>query len=139
MFFFIKMKFIKTLILFMAILCLAFLISGCNLSEQKINITTEYKAIFLDNGQVFFGQLEKAGASYTVIKDIFYVQRQVVEKDSDNKEVKNILIKRGSEWHGPDVMYINNRHIVVIEPVSSGSRVAQLIKEAKVQKPGGAQ
>ncbi len=129
----------KTISCFFALLCFVFLSGGCNLIEQKINISTEYKAVFLDNGQVFFGQLEKPGSSYMVIKDIYYIQRQVIEKDKDNKEVKNILIKRGIEWHGPDLMYINNRHIVVIEPVSPSSKVAQLIKEANAQKPAGAQ
>ena len=70
-----------------------------------------------------------------MLKDIFYVQSQVVQQDQDKKEVKSILIKRGNEWHGPDLMYITTRHVVVIEPVSPNSRVAQLIKEAKAQKP----
>jgi hypothetical protein len=120
----------------MTILVLLFLVFGCAKSDQKIKIDTEYKAVFLDNGQIFFGRLEEVGPSYIMLKDIFYVQSQVIQQEKDKKEVRNILIKRGNEWHGPDLMYVTTRHIVVIEPVSPTSRVAQLIKEAKAQKPG---
>ena len=117
------------------ILTLMFFVHGCGKSDQKIKIDTEYKAVFLDNGQVFFGKIEEIGPSYLMLKDVFYVQSEVVQQDKDKKEVRNILVKRGSEWHGPDLMYITTRHVVVIEPVSPSSRVAQLIKEAKAQKP----
>ena len=41
------------------------------------------------------------------------------------------LVKRGKEWHSPDRMILNANMIVLIEPVSPGSRVAQLIAEAR--------
>jgi len=41
------------------------------------------------------------------------------------------LIKRGGEWHKPEYMRINARHIVMIEPVAPESRMAKLIQEAK--------
>jgi len=127
---------LKQIACFMTIFALLFLVFGCAKSDQKIKIDTEYKAVFLDNGQIFFGRLEEVGPSYIMLKDIFYVQSQVIQQEKDKKEVRNILIKRGNEWHGPDLMYVTTRHIVVIEPVSPTSRVAQLIKEAKAQKPG---
>jgi hypothetical protein len=49
--------------------------------------------------------------------------------------VKNILLKRGNEWHTPDFMYLTGSNIVVIEPVSPTSRVAELIKDLKTQQP----
>jgi hypothetical protein len=104
---------------------------GCT-DKPKITLTTEYQAVFLDNGQAFIGKIEKVDSSYPLLKDVFYIQRQV---NPGTKEVKNILIKRGSEWHGPDRMYINSKHIVLIEPVSPDSKVAQLINEAKKSKP----
>ena len=119
----------------MVMLTLLSVFIGCSKSDQQIKIDTEYKAVFLDNGQIFFGKIEQTGLSYVVLKDVFYVQSQVVQQEKDKKEVRNILIKRGSEWHGPDLMYINTSHVVVIEPVSPNSRVAQLIKEASAKKP----
>jgi hypothetical protein len=120
----------------MVVMVVLFVFIGCSKSghDQQIKIDTEYKAVFLDNGQIFFGKIEEVGPSYVLLKDIFYVQSQVVQQDKDKREVRNILIKRGNEWHGPDLMYITKQHVVVIEPVAPNSRVAQLIKEAKAQK-----
>ena len=82
------------------VFCSLLLLQGCNRSQtQKITFQTEYQAVFLDNGQIFFGKLENAGSDYPVLRDVFYVQTQT---KPDTKEVKSILIKRGSEWHGPD-------------------------------------
>jgi len=112
------------------------ILQGCSQGGAPPKFTTEYQAVFMDNGQVFFGKIENPGADYPLLRQVFYIGRQA---SPDNKEVKNILIKRGNEWHGPEYMYINKQHIVVIEPVSGSSRVAQLIKEAKDQKPQAGQ
>ena len=113
----------------LVVVALLFL-GGCG--KGAPSFTTEYQAIFMDNGQVFFGKIENAGGTYPLIREVFYIGRQT---SPDGKEVKNILVKRGNEWHGPEYMYINGQHIVVIEPVAANSRVAQLIKEAKAQAP----
>ncbi len=107
------------------------LISGCQ-QKPGIVFTTEYQAVFLDNGQAFFGKLENAGSAYPVLKDVFYIQRQA---NPDTKEVKSILVKRSLDWHGPDRMYLNASHIALIESVSPNSQVAKLIKEALAKKP----
>jgi hypothetical protein len=111
-------------------------LTGCG----KPSFSTDYQAVFMDNGQVFFGKLSNGGGDYPLLKEVYYIGRQATpavqaSKDQASPEVKNILIKRGNEWHGPDYMYINKQHIVVIEPVSPKSRVATLITEAKNQKP----
>ena len=99
---------------------------GC--SGSDFNFPTEYQAVFLDNGQVFFGKVSDTGSPYLTLREVFYVQTLV---EQDKKTTANILIKRGSEWHNPEFMRINTRHVLVIEPVGSDSRVAQLIREAK--------
>ncbi len=116
----------------LAIACAGSVLAGCGNTHQNISLKTDYQAVFLDNGQVFFGRLKGAGTEYPMLSDVFYVQSKV---NPETKKTAGILIKRGSEWHGPDKMYINARHIVIIEPVSPDSKVAQLIKEAKSGKP----
>jgi hypothetical protein len=81
----------------------------------------------LNGGQVHFGKLEGLGTQYPVLTQVFYVTSR---QDPETKEVSNILVKRGKEWHAPARMIINASQIVLIEPVTSGSRVAQLIAEA---------
>jgi hypothetical protein len=100
---------------------------GCS-READLSFTTPYQVVFLDNGQAYIGKLEQAASPYPVLRDVFYVQRQV---EGDKKEVKYLLTKRGGEWHMPEYMRINARHIVMIEPVAPESRMAKLIQEAK--------
>jgi hypothetical protein len=59
---------------------------------------------------------------------LFYIKTGV---DSQTKETKSVLVKRGKELHGPDRMYLNPRHIVLVEPVGPSSQVAKLIEQAK--------
>jgi hypothetical protein len=125
----------RTMFLVMMFATFALLGTGCdklNPTLKPLTFGTEYQAVFMDNGQTFFGKIENAGTPYPLLKEVYYIQREV---NKDTNEVRNILVKRGSEWHGPEYMYINAQHIVVIEPVNPTSRVAQLIKEAKSQAP----
>lgn len=107
-------------------------ISACNQTSANLSFPTEYQAVFLDNGQVFFGKLENGGAEHPKLTEVYYIGQQPAP---DGKQVANILLKRGGEWHGPEFMYLTKNHIVMIEPVSPTSRVAELIKELKAKQP----
>ena len=113
-------------------LCLVICMSACKKQDESISFTTEYQAVFMDNGQVYFGKLEKAASDHPLLKEVYYIGQQ---QGPDGKGVANILLKRGNEWHGPDSMYITKNHIVMIESVSPTSKVAELIKELKAKEP----
>jgi len=106
----------------------AILLAAACKTEATIKFDTSYQAVLLDNGSVYFGKLQGAGTSYPVLTEVYYVQSQV---NQETKEVKNILIRRGNEWHAPDRMFLNARHIVLIEPVGTNSKVAELIAQDK--------
>ena len=99
---------------------------GHDLSSPKLD--TPYQAVLLDNGQVYYAKMDRLGNEYSVLTDVYYVEHQV---DGQTKEVKNILIRRGNEWHAPNRTVLNVKHIVMIEPVTPGSKVAELIAELK--------
>lgn len=103
-------------------------LSGCNKGKPSITLTTDYQAVYMDNNQVFFGKVEQANSDFPILRDVFYVQNQV---NPETKEVKNLLVKRGQEWHAPEYMHLNTRHILAIEPVAPNSQLAQLIQQAK--------
>jgi hypothetical protein len=105
-----------------------FLIGAHHARREGMKFETAYQAVLLDNGQVYYGKLEHARSEYPVLTDVYYVQNQV---NPQTKEVTNILVRRGNEWHAPDRMYLNARHIILIEPVGANSKVAQLIAETK--------
>ncbi len=97
---------------------------------KTVSMSTPYQAVLLSNGSAYFGRLEGLGTPYPVLHDVFYVQSVT---DPQTKQVSNILVKRGKEWHAPDRMILNANMIVLVEPVNTTSRVAQLISQAKSQ------
>ena len=88
---------------------------------------TRYSAVLLDNNSVYFGKVSDLGTDFPVLTDVFYIESTV---NQETKKQSNILVKRGKEWHAPDKMILNARHIIMIEPVTNGSQVAQLIDKA---------
>ncbi len=76
---------------------------------------------------MYYGKLEGLGRPFPVLRDVFYVQ---VATDTNSKQSSSVLIRRGKEWHGPDYMVLNPDHILLVEPVTPGSRVAALIAQA---------
>jgi len=69
-----------------------------------------------------------AGAGFPERTDVYYIQSQV---NQETKAVTSVLVRRGNEWHGPDRMFLNEHHIVLIEPVGISSKVAKLIEDDK--------
>lgn len=90
-------------------------------------LTTPYQAVLLDDNQVFYGKLSAPFSPNPVLTEVFYIKSGT---DPQTKEVKSVLVKRGKELHGPDRMYLNERHVVLIEPVSPNSQVAKLIDQS---------
>ena len=121
----------KQMVLAVTVLLLAIL-TACDQGRGKgPEITTTYSAVLLDTGQLYYGKLEKAGTSFPELTDVYYIQSSV---NQETKAVSNVLVRRGSEWHGPDRMFLNERHIVLIEPVGANSKVSQLIEDDKKNK-----
>jgi hypothetical protein len=111
---------------------LAFFSLSCSrISPSKADDSkdsNDYQAVFLDSGAVFFGHLRGLGTPYPVMTDAFYVQTLTAP---ETKQTRNILVKRGKEWHAPDKMTLNAAHIIFVESVTAGSTVANLIAQAK--------
>jgi hypothetical protein len=107
-------------------------LTACERGESRKGpeIATPYAAVLLDNGQLYYGKLVNAGANFPELTDVYYIQSQV---NQETKAVTSVLVRRGNEWHGPDRMFLNERHVVLIEPVGTGSKVAQLIEADKAK------
>lgn len=105
--------------------------TACEHSRPKgPEITTPYAAVLLDNNQVYYGKLANAGSPFPELTDVYYTLSSM---NQETKAVTNVLVRRGNEFHGPDKMYLNARHIIMIEPVGPSSKVAQLIAEDKAK------
>ena len=92
---------------------------------------TTFQAVLLDSGQVYYAKVEGLGTAFPILRDVYYVQSAT---DPQTKQVTNVLIRRGNEWHGPQMTVINARHLVMIEPIGPNSKVAQLIAAKEQEK-----
>jgi predicted small lipoprotein YifL len=122
----------KQIVWVVAVILLAGL-TACDRGERQKGpeITTPYAAVMLDNGQLFYGKLVNAGSSFPELTDVYYIQSQV---NQETKAVTSVLTPRRNDVHGPDRMFLNQRHVVLIEPVGTTSKVAQLIEADKQGK-----
>ncbi len=94
-----------------------------------------YNAVFLTNGQVYFGRLINKSDSEFKLIDVYYLQlskNKGLTGTEPNQSKKFSLIKLGSELHGPtDELYINASQVLFYEKLRSDSRVVQAIKNYK--------
>ena len=104
-----------------------------------------YQAVFLSNGQVYFGKLSDIDDTYVTLKNIYYLQ--VVQQQQQQQQLQAqqalqsgqspqvSLVKLGNELHGPvDAMKINRNQILFYEDLKPDSQVVTAIKDY-VQKP----
>jgi len=109
----------------------------------KSQRATVYQAVFLSNGQVYFGKLSDVNDTYVTLKNIYYLQ--VVQQQQQQLQGQQALqagqspqvslVKLGNELHGPvDVMRINRSQILFYEDLKQDSQVVTAIKDY-VQKP----
>jgi hypothetical protein len=101
----------------------------------------KYQAVFLTNGQVYFGKLSRADGDTYKLTKVFYLQASQTSSDSSNPQKTNPantdvqLIKLGNEVHGPDdQMVIAKPQILFYENLNKDGKVSKLIAEYYAKK-----
>lgn len=129
------------IVVILVVFGLLWLIRGNGGTNEASQINkSEYQAVFLSNGQVYFGKLNTLTRTYYKITDIYYLQvnqtvqpKQSTSTSSQNQNVQ--LVKLGQELHGPeDAMQINTAQVVFWENLKPSGKVTQAIKQ--YQKSG---
>lgn len=115
-------------------------------SAKSVN-NDEYQAVFLTNGQVYFGKISSINKDELTLDHIYYLQvQQSVQPatngtsntttngaaQTNNSQVS--LAKLGSELHGPeDHMYVERSQVLFWENLKDSGKVVQAIKTAEKQ------
>lgn len=91
-----------------------------------------YHAVFLSNGQVYFGKLGIIGGKkFVKLRDIFYLADNISADTGTNNDRLNLglsLAKLGEEVHAPvDEMNINVDHITFWEKLQDNGLLVQAI------------
>ena len=102
------------------------------ISPSPIN-KDKFEAVFLTNGQVYFGRLTR-GHGYYKLSDVYYLQNKTGEDTNasdqlgSNTDVE--LIKLGNEVHGPeDVMIIESSQVLFFENLKNDGNVVKTIQQ----------
>jgi hypothetical protein len=118
---------------------LSFLFSGDSNLSRSLNWAdpSKYQAIFLSNGQVYFGKVVNTNKDTLVLEDVFYLRaaeslQAGAEQIEQNENFS--LIKLGNEIHGPeDNMKINLNHVMFVEDLKWESKIIEAINEYKLK------
>jgi uncharacterized protein YpmB len=97
-----------------------------------------WRAVFLTNGQVYFGKLKQSGFENVELTNVYYLQLQKPLQSGEegatqeNQKADISLVKLGKELHGPeDKMVINKDHVLFVEKLKDDSKVVEAIKNYK--------
>jgi hypothetical protein len=149
-----KLNLINTFLLYLVVLILVvgavvYAFHRQNLNKQSLNSnasessqvnSSEYQAVFLTNGQIYFGKLTTITSSYVKLANIYYLVTQQPQgsassstSSSNSSSSSVVLVKLGSEIHSPeDAMQIYRSQILFWENLKPSGKVAQAI--AKYQQ-----
>lgn len=105
--------------------------------------SSKYQAVFLTNGQVYFGKLNKSVDNYYKLTDVFYLQATQSDAAQNESDAQNPqtasqtgvqLIKLGNEVHGPeDTMVIDRSQVLFIENLKKDGKVVDSINKYKTE------
>jgi hypothetical protein len=83
-----------------------------------------YQAVFLENGQTWFGHYRDRIGPYAAMDAVYYVQTKA-SQDPDVPATSQ-LIKRGNELHAPDPhVLVAKTAILFVEDLRDGSPIAR--------------
>lgn len=87
----------------------------------------KWQAVFLDNGQVYFGHLAQDGRGFVALSNVYYLK---AAGDLANPDATINLIRLGGELHGPeDVLHIPQGKILYWENLKDSSAIVQRINK----------
>ena len=109
-----------------SLFCLSFFtLFGCQ-APAKLELATTYQVVFLDNNNMYIGKMQQPGGDFIRLTNVYYIQNQA---NPETKQITKTLVRRSSELHKPELMYINTKHVVMIEPVAPDSQIAKIVEQ----------
>jgi hypothetical protein len=96
---------------------------------QVIRFRNSYQAVFLSNGQVYFGKTTEFTNKYIVLNSPYYIQMSQTEISKDNPQPEMKLIAIKDEFHKPkDFMLIEKSSVIFIEELRDTSQIVDIIE-----------
>jgi hypothetical protein len=112
--------------------------NNSNNDENKYVDSSKLQAVFLNTGQVYFGNIKSLNSKYFVVTNIYYLQTSSSSSTSANANTSVSLVKLGCELHAPyDQMVINSSQVTFWENLQQDGQVAQAVQKFEQQNPNG--
>jgi hypothetical protein len=87
----------------------------------------QYQAVFLANGQTYFGRYYDRIGAYVKIEDVYYLQ-QTQGATAGQTDTK--LVRRGRELHAPSArMLVPRSAVLFVEDLKDTSPIATFMKQ----------
>ncbi len=98
---------------------------------QLLKYRGSYQAVFLNNGQVYFGNIVELTNEYVILEDPYSIKVQQTQADEDGEttgsEVKLLSIE--DEFYKPEgYMLIERSGILLIEELQDTSQIIEIIE-----------
>lgn len=93
----------------------------------------EYSAVFLTNGQVYFGKMIDNNKDEIILNNVYYLQANTGGVSDDGTtalgQTSFNLVKLGNELHGPtDELFVNKTQVMFYEYLRDDSKVVESIR-----------
>jgi hypothetical protein len=86
---------------------------------------SEYQAVFLTNGQVFFGRLTVPGGDYYYLRHVYYLSSGTATKTGGSSLT---IRKLTNDVHGPqDLVILSRPQVLYVENLNPNGRAAQIL------------
>lgn len=125
----------KKALLFIFCIVFFFFIIKFILLKILFSSPAPYYAVFLTNGQVYFGHLNKLDGTTIELANVYYLRTntnlsdQALQQKNNTANLHLTLIKLGQEIHGPtNYLFINRQQVLFWEKLRENGQVAQAIK-----------
>lgn len=91
--------------------------------------SSRYQAVFLSNGQTYFGRFIDRIGPYAKIEGAYYIQQTpTATEEQPNLPAESKLVRRGTELHQPlPYLLVPKTAILFVEDLRPDSSVAQFI------------
>lgn len=110
---------------------------GSNTNESQYISNSRYQAVFLSNGQVYFGKIINLNSQYVRLANVYYLTQGTSTDKNSNADYS--LVKLGCQQiHDPtDQMVINRSQVTFWENLESSGKVVTTIQQFQKQNPKG--
>ena len=109
-------------------------------SQSGYVLPNKLQAVFLNTGQVYFGNIKEINPQFIVLNNIYYLQTNSSSSSSSTSSSNNnvSLVKLGCELHAPyDQMVINMTEVTFWENLQSTGQVAKAVAQYQKEYPHG--